>query len=54
MHAIEFFVGTKFGGWIRSRERHACADTARQAIRDQVKREKTADMTPILRRAVPA
>lgn len=53
MHAIEFFVGLNRGGWIRSSERHSSADLARQAIRDQVSKERRADLTPLLRRAVP-
>lgn len=54
MHAIEFFLGSKYGGWIRSSERHATANAAQTAIREQVASERRADMTPILRRTIPA
>lgn len=54
MHAIEFFVGFKRGGWIRSSERHPNVASAIRSITDQVSRERRADLTPMQRRAVPA
>ncbi|WP_165830694.1 hypothetical protein [Phenylobacterium soli] len=52
MYAIEYFCGAKFGGWVRTRERFSSEDVAAQEIRQRVKQERQADITPMLRRAV--
>lgn len=54
MFAIEFFVGSKRGGWIKGRSRFTTREAAERDCTDRQVREVRAEMTVVRRRVVPA
>jgi hypothetical protein len=49
---IEYFVGSRFGGWARSALRFPTPDMAAAYITERAAAERRIDMTPLHRRPV--
>lgn len=52
-YGIEFFCGTKFGGWRLGMVRYPDAEAAKAAAQAQAVAETRDNLFPLLRRVVP-
>lgn len=49
-HAIAFFCGRKYGGWLLGSSRYPSAEKALRHAQADIQKEKLAHITPVTRR----
>lgn len=54
MFAIEYMVGSTYGGWITGNDRFSTREAATREIEAQSQQERAQEITPFPRRIVPA